>query len=163
MSSIRLVILSMVVGFAIGAGFMAARQPVGTVSQSSPTQAAKAPAHANGIPTGGSDPIANGLDDGYQRIATALLAIDERISHMEAREELNQEKHGRLLDQIREIAIALEIKSGNLKPLREGGASPLEPVRSRDRLEAVASEIPVPAARPDSPRAPARGDDMPEW
>lgn len=163
MNSIRLVLLSLVVGAAIGAGLMAWRRPA-----SPPADALDSPFHSRAAESKPAAPEvgnkAKGVpEDGYQRVATALVTIDERISLMEAREESNLERQKRLMDQVRELAIVLEVKSGNLKPLRESSAARLEPVRGRTYEEPLIGEHPVPLSRPDMLRTPVGGEEMPEW
>jgi hypothetical protein len=165
MNSIRLVLLSLVVGIAIGAGFMAARQ--GGVSSeklaepSTLVHSTDANADAKRAATGAKS---NGSpEDGYHRVAKALISLDGRLSLMEAREESSLEKQNRVVDQIREIAIALEVKSGELKPLRESRSTPLEPLRSRTNAEALAVEPPVPVERPGARPASRGGEELPEW
>lgn len=164
MNSLRLVFFSLVVGFAIGAGVMAWHEDSATpmVAPVAAGRAQDPPAPpSSGKPAKGR---AAAPDDGYHRIAAALLAIDERISLMEAREESNLERQKKMVDEIRELAIALEVKSGALKPLREKPAAPLEPVRSQTTpVEQGVRILPVPAVRPAEPPLPSLGDEMPEW
>lgn len=169
MRSIRLVILSLVVGFTLGAAVMhwhedANRMPV-------PASASPAPAHPTG-PAPGRNPASPDKsaksraapDDGYHRIASALINIDERLSLMEAREESNLERQKKMVEEIRELAIALEVKSGALKPLRERPPAPLEPVRGQPAPPAQDVRLlPVPAVRPAEPALPTLDDEMPEW
>ena len=161
MSSIRLVILSLLVGIAIGAGFMAAWRPAASNAADTPS-----PRHSQDVGSNSSNPRAKSRaasDDGYQRVASALLSIDERLSLMEAREESNLEKQTKLVDQVRELAIALEIKSGNLQPLREDRPARLEPVNTRATTVPEAAVRAVPLAQPNEPRVPLGGEELPEW
>lgn len=161
MNSIRLVFLSMLVGIAIGAGLMAARQSEGSNAVNPSSEARTSDPRSKSSGSEGKSRTAR--DDGYQRVASALLSIDERLGLMEAREEANLEKQNKLVDQVRELAIALEIKSGNLQPLREARPARLEPARARPEPQPQITERAVPLAQPNEPGIPLAGEELPEW
>ena len=163
MSSIRLVLLSLMVGIVIGAGLMAARTGRMSIEHAADSSSRVRPADATGKISGTGRETRSASDDGYKRVANALFSIDERLSLMEAREESNLEKQNKLIDQVRELAIALEIKSGNLEPLRQNRSARLEPVRGRPRTEPEITGRAVPLALPQEPRVPLGGEELPEW
>ena len=163
MNSLRLVLLSLVVGIAIGAGLMAARQNPVSGDNTADAAPSAPPEEITGKTSGAAGGARSTPEDGYKRVASALLSIDERLSLMEAREEANLEKQNKLIDQVRELAIALEIKSGNLKPLRGERAPRLEPMHARPGPETAARERVVPLAQPLEPHVPLGGEELPEW
>ncbi len=109
----------------------------------------------------------------FQRLANALLTIDERLSAMEARDEATTAKQKKLLDDVRELAIHLEVRSGELEPLNgrpAGGLEPIRPETSVLPLQGIRT-VPSPAApsrsaRAVGQRAPAASQNegaLPEW
>lgn len=139
MNSTLLVFLSLVAGAAAGAGFAVlalperpAPEPAAHVVAAMPP-----PAHDEAVSSKPEDKPS----DEYMRLAQALIALDERMSEMNSRDQSAQTKVESLLDDVRELALQLEIRSGKLRPLQPGRGEPPVPVRSRDS-QAAAGQAP---------------------
>ena len=170
MNSFILVLLALIAGAAAGSGILVAMRP-----DIVPPRPAKEPASdASGKPDTPGTRAGPATDSGakpdvskeYLRLAQALLVIDERITAMEASQEAAMDSQRKLVDEIREMAMQLEIRSGQMKPMREPG-QPLQPVRTLPDARAITPGIrPVPTAPPACvvPRGKdASGDPLPEW
>ena len=169
MNSFILVLLALIAGAAAGGGVVVAMRraevhPPVLATADSPSQPAGEPEIIG--PVDVNHQANPGSSKEYLRLAQALLLIDERITAMEDSQEAAMAGQRKLVDEIREMAMQLEIRSGQMKPMRPA-SQPLQQMRTLPDAQPISPGIrPVPAAAPTRP-APrpldAAGDPLPEW
>lgn len=171
MRSLILVLLALIAGASAGAGIAVAWLGASSDRETRPV----AVPSNKGLPgkpaVEASHPQATA--EQFHRLANALLTIDERLSSMELRDEATAAKQKKLIDDVRELAIHLEVRGGELEPLSPRPAGKLEPIRPEARvlpLEGI-RPVPSPSATPRSTRAVGQGKaagsqdegGLPEW
>ena len=92
---------------------------------------------------------------------------------MEVRDEATAAKQKKLIDDVRELAIHLEVRGGELEPLNARPVGMLEPIRPESSVLPLQGIRPVPSAAtpPRSTRSVGRrapvasenDDGLPEW
>lgn len=171
MRSLILVLLALIAGAAAGAGFAVAWLG-GTGGREPKVLAVKSSERSTDQPGKVQAPPEAHAEQ-FQRLANALLTIDERLSAMEVRDEATAAKQKKLIDDVRELAIHLEVRSGELEPLNAKPAGMLEPIRPEASVLPLQGIRPVPSSvtpprstRAVGQRTPSAGENegaLPEW